>query len=160
MTKPLPDGVLVDDCFRAEVQKRSWFVNRRGYCRNSCTKELFLHRFIWMLSGRPMPEKPFSIDHINQDKLDNRLENLRVASRTLQALNTTSYGQGRKKANLPRGVYFRGHKPLKKPYQACIHHHGKSFGLGYHTTPEEASAAYEKKRSELMSLECSLSSPE
>jgi hypothetical protein len=113
-----------------------------------------------MLSGRPMPEKPFSIDHINQDKLDNRLENLRVASRTLQALNTTSYGQGRKKANLPRGVYFRGHKPLKKPYQACIHHHGKSFGLGYHTTPEEASAAYEKKRSELMSLECSLSSPE
>lgn len=160
MIKPLPDGVLVDDCFKAEVQKRSWFINRGGYCRNSSTKELFLHRLVWRLSGRPTPEKPLSIDHINQNKLDNRLENLRIASLTLQALNTVSYGQGRKKSNLPRGVHFRGYKPLKKPYQACIYHHGKSFSLGFFATPEEASAAYEKKRSELMSLECSLSSPE
>jgi len=151
---PLPEGLLLDECFRVSVESMSWHLVNGRYLAHA--GGLLLHQFIWKLAGRPLPEHPLSIDHSNQNKLDNRLENLRIATRQLQAYNTGN--TKRKTHNLPRGVYWDGRK--KKPYFAKICHRGKQLDCGYYSTPEEAAAAYEKKRAELMSLECSLSSPE
>jgi hypothetical protein len=115
-----------------------------------------LHHFVWQLSGRPLPERPLTIDHCNRDPKDNRLENLRIATQQLQNYNTKD--RPRPTHELPRGVYF--FKDRAKPFAAKIMSRGRQIYCGYHATPEEASAAYEKKREELMSLELSLSSPE
>jgi hypothetical protein len=113
-------------------------------------KKVRLHQFVWALSGRPLPERPLTLDHANRNRADNRLENLRLATKSLQSQNSKN-----RERNLPRGVYKNGGR-----YGAMARSHGKAIHLGTYATPEEASAAYEKKREELMSLELSLSSPE
>ena len=112
-----------------------------------------MHRFVWELSGRPLPEKPLSIDHINRNPLDNRLENLRIASQSLQCLNKRR--SWKKYDHLPTGVYLSKRSPTK-PYMAIATHKGKQVCCGHHATPEEASAAYEKKKAELIAIECSV----
>jgi trehalose/maltose hydrolase-like predicted phosphorylase len=76
----------------------------------------------------------FEIDHINGNKLDNRLENLRILS---HRENLTVCW----KRNLPTGVYLRKDK---KKYFSRIYINGKDNYLGTFLTPEEASAAYQK----------------
>ena len=76
----------------------------------------------------------FEVDHINKNKLDNRLENLRVISHRKN--NSICWDR-----NLPTGVYYR--KDRKK-YQSKIYIKGKTKYLGSFNTPEEASEAYQK----------------
>ena len=76
------------------------------------------------------------IDHINRDHTDNRISNLRKATRHQGLFNTTSYG------SIPyRGVHFR--KDTKK-YAAKITKNRKTKSLGCFDTPEEAAEAYNK----------------
>jgi hypothetical protein len=155
----------VDECFGDQVGKLIWTL-RKGYAVNRRTengkiKKVPLHDLVWELSGRPAPKFPMTIDHCNRDPKDSRLENLRIATPSLQALNTR---KPTGKYGLPAGVSFvefnGSGKKRAKPYAARIRHRDKRTFIGMFTTPEEASAAYEKKRAELISLECSLSSPE
>ena len=162
---PAPmNGVVVDECFRREVDARRWYLvggsRGRPYLATKIDgRNIKMHHFIWNLSGRPLPEAPLTIDHANQNKLDNRLENLRVATTSLQAINRPSQSRG---AGLPRGVFRQNNGT--RPYQAQVSIGGKRVSLGYFATPKEASAAYEAKRDELLAIEVekslSLSSPE
>jgi hypothetical protein len=63
-----------------------WHAGTRngGYVCN--TRKGMLHLFIWRLAGREIPPG-HTLDHANQDVLDNRLENLRLATPTQQAYN-------------------------------------------------------------------------
>ena len=151
------DGMLYDECFRREVESRRWyFVGDPGYLATKIDgRNIKMHNFIWNLYGRPLPDAPLTIDHANRNKLDNRLENLRIATPSLQAMNSH---RPKQTSSLPRGVCRQNSGA--KPYQAQIGVRNKRVSLGYFATPEEASAAYEKKREELMSLELSLSYPE
>lgn len=64
-------------------------------------KALAAHRIVWELHNGPIPAG-LIVDHKNRDKLNNRIENLRLATRAQNAANST-----RNRA-LPKGVYGLG----------------------------------------------------
>ena len=75
-------------------------------------------------------------DHKNHDTLDNRDENLRIATSSQNQCN-----RGCTSSNISgfKGVHW--HKRDKK-WQANITFHGKQIFLGYHENQESAHAAY------------------
>jgi HNH endonuclease len=90
-----------------------------------------LHRFIM-----DAPDG-VQVDHINQDPLDNRRSNLRLA--------TNSQNNCNKGRHIDSSTGFKGvwrHKKLGA-FQAGIEHQGKKYHLGYFTTAEEAARAYD-----------------
>ena len=99
--------------------------------------------------GRDRPEgRDVTVDHINRDPSDNRLENLRLATRSMQNLNRRM----RKCCDLPRGVHSV-RRAISRPYIATTRMGGKKRTLGYYATVEEASAAYEAELARQIEIE-------
>lgn len=103
-------------------------------------RHVTLHRVAWVIYYGEWPDQ---IDHINMDRADNRIANLRNASvaennrnRTKQSNNTSGY----------KGVTFN---KASGKYQAKIQHNKKPYCLGYFDTAIEASLAYKKAAEEL-----------
>lgn len=100
---------------------------KKGYISVYADRRSYLaHRIIWAMIYETWPEQ--QIDHINRDKSDNRLENLRAASS----------GENCQNRGLPRGVYF--HKSSQK-WNAYVYKKRKAISLGYFLTEAEALAA-------------------
>jgi hypothetical protein len=58
-----------------------------GYCRIKFKKKIYLiHRLVWVWHGNRL-EKNMEIDHINRDRADNRIENLRQVTRAVNLEN-------------------------------------------------------------------------
>ena len=60
-------------------------LNHKGYYHRSNSRrkddgELFLHRQVWVDNNGKIPDG-LTVDHINNDKLDNRIENLQLLTR-------------------------------------------------------------------------------
>ena len=78
-------------------------------------KQFKAHRIVWLLNYGHFPKS--ELDHINRNKLDNRIENLRESNRTQQNRNKD------KKANKETGeigIYIDKTKGLKKKYATKI----------------------------------------
>lgn len=102
-------------------------------------KNYKVHRIIYEMFNGFCPKV---IDHINGDKLDNRIENLRGCdSNKINLENTSVYSNNKLGV---KGVRKHGNK-----YTAQITHNSKQHYLGMFTTIKEASRAYEKAREEL-----------
>lgn len=103
---------------------------RRGGFRG---RDLLAHRVIWaMVHG----EWPLEIDHINGDRADNRISNLRAADREHNGRNVPPHRDNRSGL---KGAFW--HKAMKK-WCASIMVAGKHHRLGFFPTAEEAHAAY------------------
>ena len=89
------------------------------------------HRLIWyMLKG----EDANLLDHVDRDSTNNRIENLRKATKSQNGANSAS----KAKKFLPGVKVIKGREEHKRPYMAYIGYEGKQIHLGYFETEEEA----------------------
>lgn len=91
------------------------------------------HRLAWLYVYGRWPEK--IIDHINRNKSDNRICNLRECNHSQNCIN------GKRLINNQsghRGVTYKNEKHRKRQWKASIIKDGKSIHLGYFMTKEEA----------------------
>ena len=115
--------------------------NGRGYliCRIS-GKTHKVHRLIWLYHYGKLPEG--DTDHINGVRSDNRIENLREATRTNNNYNKSSTPNTSSKY---KGVYRRrGNK-----FVAEIRKDGIKYYLGSFDCEVEAAKAYDEKAKKL-----------
>lgn len=98
-----------------------------------------LHRLAWFVEYGEWPSS--QIDHINGDKVDNRIVNLRLADNSENNCNRPV--QSNNKLGI-KGVRRHG-----SGYQALICKNKKQILLGTFKTVEEAKAAYDKAATKL-----------
>jgi len=105
-------------------------VGSAGYIFVTIDNSKYLaHRIIWkMITGNDV----LIVDHINRNRIDNRLCNLREASTSLSMHN-----KKHKSCRLPQGVQPNGNR-----FMARISHKSKTIHLGTYPTAEEASEVY------------------
>ncbi len=100
------------------------------------------HRLIWEQHYGKIPAG-MDIDHINQDKSDNRIENLRLATRSQNKANSKKHSDN--KSGYKGVTYYKKYNK----WMAQISHHYKKKTIGYFDTPEEAYEAYKKTAEEI-----------
>ena len=106
-----------------------------GYYKRKCclNKENYLaHRIAWALHYKQWPSD--SIDHINGNTLDNRIENLREANHIVNGKNKT------RPSNNTSGFMGVSRTNNGKWY-ACVRLNGKTKSLGKFSNIEDAVAA-------------------
>lgn len=120
------------------------FRDKDGYLV-TCTslggkpKNYRVHRLVWVYVHGQITNH---IDHINGIRDDNRLCNLREVTHQQNMMNRVRH----KSKSAFRGIYAYGNK---RGWVAQISVNGRMKHIGCYKTPEEASAAYEKVRSEM-----------
>jgi len=127
-----PAGTVYQPPFSNRGYRRLWLDGKAKY----------LHRAVWEAFRGTIPEG-MEIDHINGEKPDNRLENLRLACHKTNLRASRRPGGGSSKY---RGVSW--HKQAKK-WQASIKQNGKFTHLGYFKNEVSAAFARDIKAMEL-----------
>jgi hypothetical protein len=109
-------------------------VNEAGYLQVGIGRKVYLvHRIIWKMVHETEPPE---IDHRNGVHCENRLSNLRAATRSSNSRNRRVLKNN--KLGL-KGVIFVARI---NRYLAQIDYEGKRRKLGHFKTPNEAHAAY------------------
>ena len=98
------------------------------------------HRLAWLIYYGEWPRH--QVDHIDGDRSNNRILNLRDISGLHNKQNQT-------KAHSDSEIGYIGVHRSRGKYKAAIRVDGKDVFLGRHDTPEEAHAAYIKAKREL-----------
>ncbi len=109
--------------------------NSNGYFRIYIKSEyMYLHRFI---IGAKKGE---IVDHIDRNKFNNRRDNLRIASASLNCYNISVENKN------GRGIYF---DKSGKRYRACLSVKNKTLKLGSFKDINDAKIAYNIKAKEV-----------
>lgn len=109
--------------------------NGHGYIRVDLDGGRFMaHRLIWKWF---YGTEPGEIDHINGKRSDNRIGNLRIATRSQNIANSRARSDNRSGL---KGVHKRKHT-----WRAIITRNGRSESLGEFGTAEEAHDAYRRE---------------
>jgi hypothetical protein len=115
----------------------------KNYRRVKLAKRLLQeHRVTWLLHYGEWPN--LDIDHINRDRSDNRICNLRLATSSQNAHNTVLSSSN---TSGYKGVSWESQT---KKWRACLWFENTLMRLGRFSTPEEAYAVVSQKRNELL----------
>ena len=118
----------------AKVGSVAGTSNGQGYINVTINEKRFkAHRLAWALYYNQDPGG-MQIDHIDKNKSNNKIINLRLASNRRNGANS-----GPRKNNKlgVKGIYYKNDK-----FRAAIKKNGKNYHLGYYDTIEEASDVY------------------
>jgi hypothetical protein len=99
------------------------------------------HRIIWKLLKNEEP--PSIIDHIDGNSLDNRIENLRSASKAENNRNRVNPNKNK------TGFIGVSYRKRSNSFEANISYNGKKIFLGHYQTADEANLAYQAKSLEI-----------
>jgi hypothetical protein len=141
---PLTLGLFakVDAADFADVSRWNWCASKGGkgsgyYAVRGRSPEeivatrkrapILMHRYL-------MGEPPGDVDHKSRDSLDNRRENLRVATASQNIANGLSRGGSSK---------FKGVSLTRGRWRASVRSHYKTIFLGSFTVEEEAARAHD-----------------
>lgn len=136
----LPNGyqALIDEADWPMVQGLTLYRGTNGYVYFSMGS-LETHKTQTLHSLLLGPHKGRHIDHINGDKLDNRRENLRVATHSQNQVNRKSLNKNNRSG--ARGVSFAPNRSPLKPWRVQITVDGKNIHLGQFGSKEDAISA-------------------
>ena len=111
---------------------RAFSLNNHGYRDGMIFRRMYrAHRVVWAIHHGVWPDG--QIDHINGDRDDNRIANLRLATRSANCRNT------KLRKNSSSGIM--GVSPFKGRWRAYIRDGGKNIHLGIFSTAAAAAAA-------------------
>jgi hypothetical protein len=134
---------------RVKAGSKAGNLRKDGYTIITINGNLFrAHRLVWFVTYGKFPDN--HIDHVDGDKSNNRVDNLRDVTRTVNNQNKSSYN--RRDADLPIGVKAQRNK-YGEITGYCAHWcdmNGKVcstyFGIREHYTLEAALAAAVARR--------------
>jgi hypothetical protein len=118
------------------TQKQAGTKNSR-YVQIAIDRKIYYaHRLAWMYMFDSFPA--LNIDHINNNKKDNRITNLRLVT-------VSENGQNRgKQLNNTSGYKGVSWAKKSKKWEACIRKNGKTIHLGFFINIEDAYECYKQ----------------
>lgn len=124
--------------------QRSGYITSRNY-RIICIDrtDYFEHNLIWLYVNGTFPPRGYEIDHINRDRSDNKIANLRICTRTQNNANMNLRNDN---ATGVRGVYF---DKSREKYCVQVTANGKTKSLGRYGDLETARKVAETARNEI-----------
>ena len=132
-----PNAALCGTWNTRYAGKPAGFRHGKGYRQISVDDIKYMtHRIAWAMEhDGPMPQ---DIDHIDGDRANNRIANLRAATRSENLANAMI---ARHNTSGAKGVHFNRYWGK---FEAHITHHYKYYHLGKFDTLEQAAAARRK----------------
>lgn len=130
MVRGVKDDALYAFAKRKRESKKDWW--ERAERRGRCGGEYILLSHLLL-----KPEPGMTVDHVNHYTLNNRRENLRLATPFQQTCNRRPDKDSSSKY---KGVYW---DKLKRKWGVGITAKGKRYFLGYFTSEESAARAYD-----------------
>lgn len=125
----------------ADLAQRKWYAALYGKfyaVREDQKRTTKMHRLIMeRILGRPLAKNEI-VDHIDNDSLNNRRDNLRIANQAQNCQNRKRHSNNKSGY---KGVY-KDKRTKSRPWQARITVAKKTIRLGSFSTAEEAYAAY------------------
>lgn len=139
--RPICTGNGANTLIDKGVRHLKPFAKSEGYmCVSLCgeigsntPKQKYIHRLLWQAFVGDIPEG-YVIDHINRNRSDNRLDNLRVATQGQNMINC----KPRREAK----VKYRGVNPCGNDFIVRITLRGVRTTIGRFATAEKAALAY------------------
>lgn len=134
-----PDGYLIwkiDSGYNKTKNRRPGVINAYGYSQVKAFQKGYAeHRLIWAWHYGRYPE--MDIDHIDRNRANNRIENLRLATRSRNNQNST-----KRAATSSRYKGVSWSKVAKKWHAYLNTEEGRMY-LGIHVKEEDAARAYD-----------------
>jgi hypothetical protein len=135
---------IIDKIYLEKVIKHNWYLDSNGYPMTYTARSKTLHK---NLLGKQ--QDGYVIDHINRNKLDNRLNNLRVITKKENSYNRTKNKSSKNKYKGVRKNKSTYNSTYNSTYTAYICKDGIKREISGCQTEEEAARIYDMMAEEL-----------